>query len=362
MRIHKFLAQCGVASRRNAEELIKKGRVTINGEVVTLGALTNPEADEIRLNGKVITPIKKGVAIFNKPAGVVSTLRDPHGRRTIGDFIPDHLRSYFPVGRLDFESIGLVILTNDGDLADRLLHPKYVIPRKYHIRVVGIPSDDLLRKVAKGVKLEDGVVKADARFLREVENAAWLEVILHVGKNRVVRRIFEELGYPVQRLKRVAHGPFNLGDLQSGKVKELSQKQYLRVREMVFKEFGAAVAGRTKELNQKQRSRVKGKAFKESAAAVTERTKKPSTSKARLGRRLDELNKEVSRGGRVSERRREGDSKERGEGSSARGRGKTGSSPRSGATTRRTRKGNASAPTRNTSSRSSKRPVSKKTR
>ena len=138
---------------------------------------------------------------------------------------------------MDYESIGLVVLTNDGDLADRLLHPKYNIPRKYHIRVKGIPNKSVLVQAERGVKLDDGVVKASVRFLREVEDACWLEVVIHVGKNRVVRRMFEKLGYPVKLLQRVAHGPFNLGDLKRGEIKELSPRQYRRTREMVFKGY-----------------------------------------------------------------------------------------------------------------------------
>ncbi len=232
--MQRYLSQCGIASRRHAEELIEAGKVKINGKVATLGQSINPAQDEVTVNGKKAEPQLKGVALFNKPAGVVTTMRDPHGRRSISDFLPEHLKSYFPVGRLDFESIGLVVLTNDGDLADRLLHPKYEILRVYQIRVVGIPPKDMYKKAAAGVKLEDGVVKADVKFLRQVEGAAWLQVTLHVGKNRVVRRMFEALGYPVRRLIRISHGPFNLGDLKSGEVRELTERQYLRVRDKVM--------------------------------------------------------------------------------------------------------------------------------
>jgi len=237
VRLHKYLADCGVASRRACEDFIKAGRVKVNETIASIGMSITARKDQVYFDDKLVKPIPLGAAVFNKPDGVVSTLSDPHGRRSISDYIPEHLKSYFPVGRLDFESIGLVILTNDGELADRLLHPKYLTPRKYHIRVTGTPSEKILKQASKGVKLDDGVVKAEVRFLRAVENATWLEVVLHVGKNRVVRRMFEALGYPVQKLMRVAHGPFNLGKLQSGEVKELTDRQYRRVREMVMKGF-----------------------------------------------------------------------------------------------------------------------------
>lgn len=271
VRLQKYLSDCGISSRRSAEELIEQKRVSVNGEIATLGMSVTPGVDEIFLDGKQVKQIEHGVAIFNKPDGVVSTMSDPQGRRSIADFLPEHLKSYFPVGRLDYESIGLVVLTNDGDLADRLLHPKYNIPRKYHIRVKGIPNKSVLAQAERGVKLDDGVVKASVRFLREVEGACWLEVVIHVGKNRVVRRMFEKLGYPVKLLQRVAHGPFNLGDLKRGEIKELSPRQYRRTREMIFKGFTSfgekktkrsSKGGKTGYSRSSPRKKLTGKSFR----------------------------------------------------------------------------------------------------
>lgn len=235
VRLQKFLAECGVGSRRAMEEYITAGRVRVNGQVVTeLGRKVDPINDTIEVNRRVVRMAPKGILLLNKPRGVVSTLSDPEGRRTVGDFLTKHYASYFPVGRLDWDSTGLMILTNDGDLAERLMHPRYGFAREYEARVEGSLTDIAIQKLARGVRLSDGVVQADAEILRNEGNSTWVSVTIREGRNRVVRRVFEKLGFPVIKLKRTVYGPFKLGRLQVGQVRALTMKEFEQVRRKVM--------------------------------------------------------------------------------------------------------------------------------
>lgn len=234
-RLQRFLSECGVASRRSAEELITAGKVSINGVIVTeLGTRVDPEHAIVRVSNRIVKPAPKGVLLLHKPTGVVSTLSDPEGRRSIADYLTKHYRSYFPVGRLDWDSSGLVILTNDGDLANHLLHPRYGIDRVYHARVEGIPNQKTLDLLAKGVRLPDGRAACHAEILETADNYSWVEVTLSEGRNRIVRRLLEFVGHPVEKLKRVAHGPCKLGTLRPGDVRRLTEKEYLRLKRGVM--------------------------------------------------------------------------------------------------------------------------------
>jgi 23S rRNA pseudouridine2605 synthase len=236
VRLQKFLAECGVGSRRKMEQFIIEGRVRINGQVVTkLGVKVDPDNDKVEVNRKPVHAAPKGVMLLHKPRGVVSTLSDPEGRPTVADFLTKHYRSYFPVGRLDWDSSGLMIMTNDGELAERLMHPRFGFERVYHARVEGSVSQELLTKMEKGVRLSDGIASARGAILRGDDKSTWIEVRVQEGRNRVVRRIFEKLEHPVMKLRRTVYGPFKLGKLQPGNVRVLTRKEYEDARRKVMR-------------------------------------------------------------------------------------------------------------------------------
>lgn len=245
VRLQKFLAECGVGSRRKMEQFITEGRVRVNGQVVTeLGRKINPDTDRVEVNRRPVHAAPKGIMLLNKPRGVVSTLSDPEGRRSVADFLTKHYRSYFPVGRLDWDSTGLMVLTNDGEVAERLMHPRYGFERVYHARVEGAVAVEVLSKLERGIRLSDGFVKAQGTILKNDDSSTWVEVRIHEGRNRVVRRLFEKLGHPVMKLKRIVYGPFKLGRLQVGQVRVLTHKEYedARLKVMRAKESGQGEA------------------------------------------------------------------------------------------------------------------------
>ena len=235
VRLQKFLAECGVASRRQSELLITEGRVKVNGKVVTkLGTQIDPTVDKVVANGVHLKVQNKGIILFNKPRFVVSTMFDPEGRPCVADYLTKQYRNYFPVGRLDWESSGLIILTNDGEMADRLMHPKYEVERSYEVRVEGDFNKHTAIKLEKGVKLEDGKAFGIAEYISSDANSTWIKVTVKEGRNRLVRRMMQELGHPVIKLRRISHGPFNLKRLQPGEIRKLLDKEYKLVREKVM--------------------------------------------------------------------------------------------------------------------------------
>jgi len=235
VRLQKFLAECGVGSRRKMEQFIKEGRVRVNGQVVTeLGRKIDPSVDQVEVNRKPVRPAPKGILLLNKPRGVVSTLSDPEGRRTVSEFVTKHYASYFPVGRLDWDSTGLIILTNDGEMAEKLMHPRFGFERVYEARVEGSVPQAALDKLRRGIRLSDGLVQAEATIMSNDDNTTWVEVRIKEGRNRVVRRVFEKLGHPVMKLKRTVYGPFKIGRLQVGQVRVLTAREYLQVRRKVM--------------------------------------------------------------------------------------------------------------------------------
>lgn len=235
VRLQKFLAECGVGSRRKMERFIIEGRVQINGKVCTeLGRKIDPDVDKVEVNRRPVHAAPKGIMLLNKPRGVVSTLSDPEGRRTVADFLTKHYQSYFPVGRLDWDSTGLMILTNDGEIAERLMHPRYGFERVYQARVEGNVEDGVLQKIKKGVRLSDGFVQASAEVIKNDDNTTWLEVRIREGRNRVIRRLFDKLGHSVMKLKRTVYGPFKIGNLQVGQVRVLTMKEYEQARRKVM--------------------------------------------------------------------------------------------------------------------------------
>ncbi len=222
-RLQKYLAHAGVASRRHAEDLIVSGAVTVNGQVVReLGTRVDPAADEVRVRGKLVRPVEQFMYVLqHKPAGAVTTAHDPQGRRTVLDLLPAEwrMRRLYPIGRLDWDTEGVLLLTDDGDLALRLTHPRYALPKEYHALVAGRPTPETLERLARGVSLPGEVrPTAPARVwvLRSVGDATWVGIELHEGRNRQVRRMFDAVGHSVARLRRVRVGPLTLGTLASG--------------------------------------------------------------------------------------------------------------------------------------------------
>ncbi len=220
MRLAKYLAHAGVASRRASEQLIADGRVTVAGKVVRDPAHDVDDASGVAFDGELLRHEERRVVyLLHKPAGVVSTVRDTHERQTVTDLIGDERRLY-PVGRLDADSTGLILLTNDGELANRLTHPRYEVPKTYRASLAGPAiSDTMIRALRDGVELEDGTT-APARVRRLTPHM--LELTIHEGKKRQVRRMCEALGRPVKELVRIRFGPLELGELRPGKSRRLT--------------------------------------------------------------------------------------------------------------------------------------------
>lgn len=228
IRLQKVLAAAGVASRRAAEILIDEGRVEVNGRIVTeQGMRVDPERDTIRVDGSRIPPPRHHLyVLLNKPRGVVSTMEDPEGRPTLADYLPRTRERLFHVGRLDTDTEGLIILTNDGDFAHRLAHPSYEVPKTYLADVVGFVDNRTIKRLEKGITLEDGPVKPDRVSVKaRTEARSLLTITLHEGRNRVVRRMLDSVGHPVDRLARVAIGPVRLGTLPVGQTRDLTREE-----------------------------------------------------------------------------------------------------------------------------------------
>lgn len=227
VRLQKVLAAAGVASRRVCEQLIVDGKVVVNGKRVTeLGTRINPDVDRVSVSG---TPIQLDVSrvylLLNKPVGVVSSMADENGRPDLSQFVVGYDR-VFNVGRLDVETSGLIVMTNDGELAHKLAHPKFGVTKTYIAKVEGAVEPSLVHKLLSGFELEDGFIKADsAKLIQVAQHESLIEVVLHSGRNRIVRRMFEYLGHPVIGLVRKQFGPIHLGPLAMGKVRELSKME-----------------------------------------------------------------------------------------------------------------------------------------
>jgi len=225
IRLQKLLAQSGVASRRKCEELMLAGLVEVDGEVVTrLGTKVDPTTAVIRVDGKRLPPVSAHVyLVLNKPRGVVSTMSDPEGRRTLSDFVGDRPERLFHVGRLDTDTEGLILLTNDGDFAQRVAHPSYELDKTYVAEVDGVVTRATVKRLLAGVTLEDGPVEVSAaKVVSTSTDRSIVEVVIHEGRNRIVRRLLDEVGHPVRRLTRTAIGPVLLRGLRRGDLRELT--------------------------------------------------------------------------------------------------------------------------------------------
>jgi 23S rRNA pseudouridine2605 synthase len=234
-RIQKIIARMGLASRRGAEEIIEEGRVTLNGQIATIGMKADPSKDHIKVDGKLLfRPEPKVYLMFNKPKGVVTSLADPEKRPTVKDYLRGIKYRVFPVGRLDYDSEGLIFLTNDGDFANDLLHPSRKMPKTYAVKVKGMISDDKIKKLRLGVRLEDGKTQpAWVRFLKESETNSWIDITITEGRKRQVRRMVDAVGHPALKLRRVSIGGVKLGGLKIGDIRPLTDRELNLLREEI---------------------------------------------------------------------------------------------------------------------------------
>lgn len=232
-RLQKILARAGVASRRKAEELIVQGRVRVNGRIVReLGTRADLDKDKVEVDGRRVVPEKPVYLLLHKPRGVVSTLSDPQGRPTIRDLIKNVPARVFPVGRLDYHTSGALFLTNDGDFADGLLHPRRDVPKTYVVKVAGHMKEDDLVRWAEGVELEDGKTRpAEVRLLRYEGDKTWFEITIYEGRNQQIRRMGEATGFRVMRLARIAFADISTENLPPGTYRELTRDELRTLRE-----------------------------------------------------------------------------------------------------------------------------------
>ncbi|TVS19382.1 MAG: rRNA pseudouridine synthase [Planctomycetaceae bacterium] len=286
-RLQKVLAAAGISSRRDCEELIRDGRVEVDRQVITeMGARVDPARHEIRVDGVVLPRPKLVYYVLNKPTGVVSTNRDPDGRPRVIDLLPSDQR-LFPVGRLDRNSDGLMLVTNDGELANQLTHPKYGVEKTYAARVAGDMSPETLQSLRQGVRLAEGLAKVTSvRVKRRHKQSTDLEIVLREGRNREIRRILARVGHKVVKLTRIAMGTLRLGDLPSGAYRPLTQHELRGLRQCVQPERaeergsgGAGGRGSRRKLKQLKASAEASPAAKPKSSTRKSSTRKPSTRK-----------------------------------------------------------------------------------
>jgi 23S rRNA pseudouridine2605 synthase len=228
-RLNKIIADAGIASRRAADQLILEGRVSVDGEIIIeLGGKYDPEINDVKVDGESLSINKsKTYLAFHKPAGIISTMSDPEGRANLGDYFKDRKDRLYHVGRLDKDSEGIILLTNDGDLAHRATHPSYGLEKRYLVEVEGEFNKQMSDQLLQGVRLEDGLARAmkvvHARAVSK--NHHWVEITIHEGRFHIIRRLIESLGLKVLRLIRLDFGPINLGDMKPGRHRVLNSQE-----------------------------------------------------------------------------------------------------------------------------------------
>jgi len=235
-RIQNILAKVGIASRREAERMVVEGRVSVNGKVVqTLGFKADPSKDHIKVDGRRLTPFEpKVILLLNKPRGYLSTVKDPKGRPTVLDLLKNLKWRIYPIGRLDFDAEGLLLLTNDGDLAHLLSHPRFSIPKTYWVKVAGVPEEKKLMRLKRGVMLEDGRAKAvSCSLIRQREKNSWVRVVVTEGRNHLVKRMFSAIGHTVLKIKRIEYGPIQLGDIAFGQFRYLTAEEMEKLKRLM---------------------------------------------------------------------------------------------------------------------------------
>lgn len=271
VRLQKYIADSGVTSRRKAEDLIVQGRVEINGDVVVkLGTKVDPEVDVVHVDGNAIDPkqVQKIYMVMHKPRGVMTTAFDPEGRQTVLDLCKEISERIYPVGRLDYLSEGLLLLTNDGEFANQVIHPSSGVEKVYEVKVFGIVNENLLKKLQQGVQLEEGFAKPlSVRVLKHLPSKTWLEFRLAEGRNREVRRMCEANGLTVDKLKRVAIGSLSIDGLAPGRFELYTKKQLLK--KLGFDELGRVLSS-SKYRSPKRSVNMRKKSLKPGTAADDE--------------------------------------------------------------------------------------------
>lgn len=278
IRLQKLIASTGLSSRRKAEMLIASGRVSVNGKVVTeLGTKVDPSRDHVKVDGTHLTSVQPFVYLMlNKPKNVMSTLDDPGGRTTVKDFLRGVAVRVFPVGRLDFDSEGLMLLTNNGELAQALLHPRYHVPKTYLIKVKGVLDDEEIARLERGVRLDDGMTSpAQVKKVRKVEANSWLEITIREGRKHQVKRMLDAVGHPVLKLLRIRMGPLSLGNLEPGEFRFLTDREANALR--ALSDERTASVERGEEPVPRPKRPVRGKGW-----ARPERSKKFSGKKVKV--------------------------------------------------------------------------------
>ncbi len=273
-----MIAGTGLSSRRKAETLIASGHVMVNGKVVTeLGTKVDPERDHVKVDGRHLTGAQPfAYLMLNKPKNVMSTLDDPGGRTTVKDYLYGVSVRVFPVGRLDFDSEGLLLLTNNGELAQALLHPRYHVPKTYLIKVKRVLTDDEIAQLQQGVQLEDGTTSpAIVKKVKKAEQNSWLEITIREGRKHQVKRMLEAVGHPVIKLMRVRMGPLSLGDLNSGEFRFLTDCEANALRKLVEQRLELEQTGQSLSARPQRPKRREG-------WAKPDRARKHSVKKARL--------------------------------------------------------------------------------
>jgi 23S rRNA pseudouridine2605 synthase len=239
-RLQKLLSEVGITSRRKAEDLISEGRVSVNGKVALIGTKADISRDYIKVDGKLITgpekETRKVYIMINKPKGVVTTLSDPEGRITVKDFLKGVRYRIFPIGRLDYDSEGLLLLTNDGDFAHAVLHPSQHISKTYLVKIKGIIGNRAMEKLKNGVRLEDGItLPARVKPVRSSDKNSWIEITIYEGRKRQIRRMFECVGHPVIVLRRIGINGLKLKGLKTGEIRHLTCAELQRIQREISK-------------------------------------------------------------------------------------------------------------------------------
>ncbi|MEI7885082.1 MAG: pseudouridine synthase [Clostridia bacterium] len=235
MRLQKYMAACGVASRRKAEEIILSGSVMVNGKkIIELGTQVDEKKDEVRVQGKLLQLEGQKVYIMlNKPKGYVTTVTDPQGRPTIMELLPKMQERVYPIGRLDFATSGLILLTNDGDFTNHMMHPRFQIEKVYVALVTGVPTEEKLVKLRTGLMIEEQMTApAKVRILEKTANRSKIEIIIHEGRKRQIRRMIKAIGHEIVELERVQIGPLVLQNLPAGGFRSLSQAELIAIRKL----------------------------------------------------------------------------------------------------------------------------------
>jgi 23S rRNA pseudouridine2605 synthase len=278
-RLQRVMAAAGIGSRRECEIIIEEGRVEVDGQVIAeLGVKVDPDRQDIFVDGERLVAERLQYFMLNKPPGVVSTSRDPAGRARVIDLIKTDNRVY-NVGRLDQSSEGLILVTNDGDLANRLTHPRYRVEKVYHVQVAGVPAPSELKQLEQGVYLAEGKAKASrVRFLKKVKNSSWIEIVLAEGRNREIRRMLASIGHRVRTLRRVAIGPLRLRDLPLGAHRRLTAQELRALKRSAYGETRGPA-----ETPKKRQSTPSSKAPGKKAPGK----KAPSRKPAARGRQTD---------------------------------------------------------------------------